>query len=364
MTPRIAIFHNFMDNIGGAEIVGLTLARELDADFYTTNIDPHKIKKMGFADVRLISIGRIPINAPYRQQAALMRFRFLRLGKKYDLYIIDGDWAMSGAVNNKPNIWYVHSPIREIWDLYEYTRRNTVKKTFRLAFDAWVSCNRSLNLSYVRHVNTIVCNSENTAGRVRRYLGRDSSVIHPPVETADFRFGQTGDYWLAVNRLITHKRIEIQLDAFRQMPEEKLVIVGSYEKSSHFTDYVKHIRQIKPSNVEILHWVDRNRLIELYADCKGFLTTSRDEDFGMTAVEAMASGKPVIAPREGGYAESVIDGVTGKLIEDMDAGKLAEAVRQLSGKAGEYREAAIRQASVFDIKVFMEKIKRAISKTI
>lgn len=111
---KIAVFHNFMDNIGGAERVGLTLARELNADLYTTNIDKDKIKKMGFDDVRLISIGSIPINPPFRQQAALHKFRHLNLGKKYDFYIIDGDWAMSSAVNNKPNLWFVHSPIREI----------------------------------------------------------------------------------------------------------------------------------------------------------------------------------------------------------------------------------------------------------
>ena len=123
---RIAIFHNFMDNIGGAEIVGLTLARELKADFYSTNVDHQKVKKMGFSDVNVISIGKIPINAPFRQQAAFWKFRRLDLRGKYDFFIIDGDWAVPGAVNNKPNLWYVHSPIREIWDLYEYTRENTV----------------------------------------------------------------------------------------------------------------------------------------------------------------------------------------------------------------------------------------------
>ena len=101
---RIAIFHNYLDNIGGAEIVGLTLARELKADVYTTNIDKEKIKKMGFNDVNIISIGNIPINAPFRQQLAFLRFRLLNLKNKYDFYIIDGDWAMSGAVKNHPNL--------------------------------------------------------------------------------------------------------------------------------------------------------------------------------------------------------------------------------------------------------------------
>ena len=111
---KIAIFHNYMDNIGGAEKVTLTLAKELNADIFTTNINKKKIKKMGFHNLNIKSIGKIPINAPFRQQAALYKFRKLNLKNKYDFYIISGDWAMAGAVNNRPNLWYVHSPIREI----------------------------------------------------------------------------------------------------------------------------------------------------------------------------------------------------------------------------------------------------------
>ena len=148
--------------MGGAERVGLTLARELNADFYSTNIDQEKIKKMGFFDIGLKSIGKIPINAPFRQQAALRKFRKLNLKDKYDFYIIDGDWAMSGVVNNKPNLWYVHSPIREIWDLYRYTRKKNVRWFMRYLFDLWVLYNRYLNKKYAKDVGRIVCNSINT----------------------------------------------------------------------------------------------------------------------------------------------------------------------------------------------------------
>ena len=95
---KIAIFHNYMDNIGGAEYVDLVLARELNADIYTTNISSEKIKKMGFSDVlpRIYSIGKIPVNAPYRQEMAYRRFRKLNVakdfGRKYDMYFIGGDF--------------------------------------------------------------------------------------------------------------------------------------------------------------------------------------------------------------------------------------------------------------------------------
>ena len=357
---KIAVFHNFMDNIGGAEIVGLTLARELNADLYSTNIDEEKIKKMGFSGIRLRSIGNIPANAPFRQQAALWRFRRLNLKGMYDFFIIDGDWAVSGAVNNRPNLWYVHSPIREIWDLYKYTRQNIVPYHLRRVFDAWVYYNRSLNKKYVKDVDKIACNSNNTRERVKKYLQREAVVINPPIEISRYYYGTTGDYWLSVNRLFYHKRIDMQIKAFAEMPDEKLTIVGSYEKSRHFQAYAEYCKKIMPKNVEILSWVDRENLIKLYAGCKGFITTGQDEDFGMSPVEAMASGKPVIAPNEGGYKETIINGVTGKLIDDVDAGKLANAIKEMGRDPERYKDACIEQARKFDIEFFVKKVKEEI----
>lgn len=359
---KIAIFHNFMDNIGGAERVGLTLARTFNADIYTTNIDQDKIKKMGFHDIHFFSIGRIPINAPFRQQVALHKFRNLNLGKKYDFYIIDGDWAMSGAVNNKPNLWFVHSPIREIWDLYRYTRQNTVPWHCRWMFDAWVYYNRRLNRKYVAHVNKIICNSQNTQKRVKKYLGRDAAVIHPPIETSRFHYQSTGDYWLSVNRLISHKRIDLQIAAFKKLPHQKLIIVGSYEQSKHFRSHANYIQSICPGNITILSWVDQEKLIDLYANCIGFITTANDEDFGMTPVEAMASGKPVIAPNEGGYKETVINGKTGILIDNINEDKLITAINQISQNPEQYKDACQERARCFDTKIFIEKIKHEIQK--
>jgi len=363
INKKIAIFHNYMDNIGGAEVVALSLAREFKADIYTTNISPAQIKKMGFEDVlpHIYSIGRIPINAPLKQQFALWRFRFLNLGKKYDFYIIDGDWAMSGAVKNKPNLWDIHSPIREIWDLYEYVRQNNVPWILRPIFDVWVYYNRYLNKKYVKEVGTLISNSKNIQARVKKYLNKDSVVVHPPVITSDFHFEKTGDYWLSVNRLLNQKRIDLQLNAFAKLPNEKLIIVGSYEQSRHFKEYANHCQDTKPDNVEIRSWISRPELIKLYANCKGFITTSKDEDFGMNVVEAMASGKPVIAPNEGGYKETIIDGETGILINDIDVQKLITAIDRLNKELvtapTKYKNACIEQAKRFDIKIFTEKIR-------
>jgi glycosyltransferase involved in cell wall biosynthesis len=358
---KTAVFHNYMDNIGGAERVGLTLAREFNADFYSTNINNEAVKKLGF-NIEVKSIGKIPVNAPFRQQMALFKFKRLNLSGRYDYFIVDGDWAMSGCVNNKPNLWYVHAPIREIWDLYEYTRQNNVPWFGRPVFDLWVKYNRYLNRKYLKHVENIVCNSENTRSRILKYLKRDAAVINPPVDASKFYYNENKGYWLSVNRLITHKRVDMQMKAFAKMPDERLIVVGCYEQSRHFREYADYIKRIKPDNVEILHWVDFDKLAELYANCKGLITTSHNEDFGLTPVEAMASGKPVIAPNEGGYKETVVDGVTGKLIDDIDVDKLVYAVKEIGGKCESYKEECLKQSRKFDTKVFIGKMKEMIRK--
>lgn len=358
---KIAILHNFMDNIGGAEIVGLTLARELGADLYTTNIDQEKVRKMGFGDIKIKSIGKTPINAPFRQQVTLTKFRKLNLGNKYDYYIINGDWAMSGAVNNKPNLWYVHSPMREIWDCYEFSRQRIVPWYFRYAFDAWVYYNRRLIKKYLKDVSRVACLSENTRQRIKTFLNREAQVVYPPTDISKFYFQSYGNYWLSVNRLFIHKRIDLQMKAFAAMPEEKLIVVGSYEQSRHFKQHADYIKKIKPANVEILSWVDFNELIKLYANCKGLIATAQGEDFGLTPIEAMASGKPVIAPNEGGYRETIIDNITGKLINDINVEKLIEAIKEVGRNPEIYKQACLKQARKFDIGEFIKKIKGIIS---
>ncbi|GAI47842.1 unnamed protein product, partial [marine sediment metagenome] len=109
-------------------------------------------------------------------------------------------------------------------------------------------------------------------------------------------------------------------------------------------------------------WVDQKKLIELYANCKGLIATAKDEDFGMTLVEAMASGKPVIASSEGGYKETVLDGVTGELIDDINEDKLIEAIKEIGKNPEKYKNACLKQAKKFDTKIFIKKIKEQIER--
>ena len=364
---KIAIFHNFLDNIGGAEIVTLTLARELNADIYTTNINYDKIKKMGFININIKSLGKIPKMAPFRHQLAFYKFRKLNLKNKYDFYIISGDWAMSGVVNNKPNLWYVHSPLNELWAFKDYIRNNLLSWWKKPIYDFWILFNRHLTLKYSKHAQKLVCNSKNTQNRLKKYYNRNATIINPPIETFKHQYKNAKNYWLSVNRLSVAKQIEIQMKAFQKLPNENLIIIGSYEKETkQFEDYKKYLEKIKPKNVEIKSWITQKELINLYANCKGFITTSKNEDFGMTPVEAMASGKPVIASNEGGYKET-ISKETGILIDNINSEKLVNAIKKLSKEINKnplkYKKVCQKQAKKFDTKVFIRKIKKQIKKT-
>ncbi len=366
---KIAVFHNFLDNIGGAEIVALTLTRELSADLYTTNISAENISRMGFGDLlpRIQSIGKIPTNAPWRHQLALWKFRRLNLGKKYDFYIIAGDWAMSGAVNHKPNLWYVHSPLNELWEFKKYIRTNVLPIWKRHLYDIWVFINRIISKNYSKHVGHFVANSSNVKERLLKYYGVSAvDIIHPPIDTKKYTRGESDGYWLSVNRLITHKRVELQLEAFGVLPHEKLIIVGSYEKGARqFENYKGKLEKIRPANVTIINWADNQKLRDLYTKAKGFIATAMNEDFGMTVVEAMASGKPVIAPNEGGFKESLVDGETGKLIDDISSKKIVTAIHEINNELAHdpdhYKRKTQERAALYDTEKFTSKIRNIIN---
>ncbi|MSU60678.1 MAG: glycosyltransferase [Candidatus Staskawiczbacteria bacterium] len=216
----------------------------------------------------------------------------------------------------------------------------------------------------VSSIGAIVVNSKNVQTKIKEIYGIDATIIHPPVDTNALHASDgDGDYWLSVNRLTPEKRVHLQVKTFETIPD-KLIIVGGYDNCH--TSYVSKLKKRTSSNVVFLGNVGEDDLKSLYANCKGLIATSHDEDFGMNALEAMASGKPVIAPNEGGYKETVISGTTGILINNINEYELIKAIRQmraiLKANPHYYEAACRRRAQEFDVSIFMRKIREEIAK--
>ncbi len=352
---RIAIFHDYFSAIGGGEKVVVEMAKILDADIITTDTDA--VAKID-PTVRVISLGKTVGFPPLKQISAAWKFRTCDFSRNYDFFIFTGNWSHEASYRHRPNLWYCYTPVRAFYDLYTtfLSRQSFVT---RQLFRIWVFFHRIADQRSVRHIDRIIAISHNVRRRIQEYHSRDVEVIYPPVDTSLYHCEEYGNFWLSVNRLYPEKRIELQIDAFCQMPEERLIIVGGYAKGDHAAKYAEKLHQNLPSNVTIRGEMNEAELQDLYARCRGHICTAMDEDYGLTPLEAMASGKPVVAVDEGGYRETVTSD-TGILVEpSIDS--LITAVRIVARDPGHYQNECQRRAQDFDLIQFREKINELIS---
>lgn len=355
---KIAIFHDYFSALGGAERVVLTMAQFLNADIITTDFNRESMKNIGFDDTRIITIGRTINIAPFKQVHTSVKFYFCRF-PHYDFYIFSGTYAHSASFHHKPNVWYCHTPARAFYDLKKYVLNNQKSMIHRLIAHTWIILHSLFDQASTRNVQLIIANSENTKSRIHLFYGREATVIYPPVDTSVFNCKEYGDFWLSVNRLYPEKRIELQVEAFRKMPDEKLVIAGGYSSRENDSLYVMKIQEQLPLNVTMTGEVPDDVLIDLYARCRGHICTAMDEDFGLTPLEAMASGKPVVAVDEGGYRETVTP-ETGLLVR-ASQDIIIDAVKSISRSPESFKNSCIVRAKEFDIKIFKEKITSAVN---
>jgi len=354
---RVAIFVDYIGAIGGGERVALGLARALNADVITTDVNPESIQRLGYTDVNVISIGKSIKCPPFKQISASFMFANCDFAKKYEFFIFTGNWSHYAARKHKPNLWYCYSPVRAFYDLKDEIISRQPNWLVKQLATMWIETHRWFDQRSVKNLDRIVAISSNVQRRIQEYYGISSSIIYPPINARGFRFKESGDFWLSVNRIYPEKRIELQFDVFRELPDEKLLIVGGYSEGDHASRYIEELLKNKPGNVEMRGEVSEEEIIDLYAGCKGLICTAMDEDFGLTPLEAMASGKPVVGVKEGGFVETVVDGKTGLLV-DADKEEIVKAVRAVSKDPERYRDACIARAKEFDTSVFLEKICR------
>jgi len=355
---KVAIVHDWISTVGGGEKVVLTLAQAVGADLVTGELDPSIPGAAGFEGVRVRSLGSLPRAHPWRAIEASRRFS--RLVVDADVVVLSGNWAIHAARRNHPNLDYCYTPTRVFYDLRTAWLAG-LPPAQRPFARAWSSIHRGWNERALAQVDRIVALSENVRRRVRRYWARDSSVVYPPVPTERYRFDGVGDYWLAVSRLSHEKRLGLAIEAFRALPRERLIVVGGTPPG---TDREAFIERLRPSaNVEFRDVIPEAEIVDLYARCRGVVSTAADEDFGLSAVEANASGKVIVAADGGGFRESQIDGVTGFLLPARpDA--FTERIRSLTTADLEGRAHACQeQARKFDVRAFIEGMRAELVST-
>ena len=354
---KVAIFHDYFGAIGGGERVVTTLADIFAGDIVTTDSDA--LKKLQFKG-NVVQLGATFKLPPIKQFSAQKKFYFCNLSDQYDFFIFSGYWSRYAAHLNHPNLWYCYSPIRPFYDLYDIFLQRQKNILTRQAFRLWVYSLRWYDKKSIQNIDQIIAISQITKARIERYLNYQASIIYPPVDTSKFRYRESGNFWLSVNRLYPEKRIELQIESFRRMPDQNLVIAGGFSKGDHAEKYTRHMLKDLPDNVRILGEIGEKELIDLYASCRGLICTALNEDFGLTPLEAMASGKPVVAVNEGGFCETVTT-ETGRLVNPIIS-DIIYAVREVSSEADSFRKACEARAQLFDIAIFAEKMKAAVNR--
>jgi glycosyltransferase involved in cell wall biosynthesis len=297
---RAAIIHYWLLNMRGGEKVLEALCRLLPgADIFTLFYDPERVSST-IRSHRITSSFLQPLRGHHRSLLPLMPMALENFDLRgYDLIVSSESGPAKGVIvpSGARHICYCHTPMRYLWDLYPAYRhewtRSRIKRALMTPLTNYL---RLWDYASAARVDEFIANSENVRRRIAKTYRRESRVIFPPVAVETFYSKPPEDYYLIVSELVAYKRIDAAVRVFSQSGR-KLKIAGDGPEFAT-------LKRIARPNIEFCGRVSDEDLRELYARCRGFLMPG-EEDFGITAVEALASGKPVIALARGGALETV-----------------------------------------------------------
>lgn len=296
---RAAIVHYWLLNYRGGEKVLDALCRLLpDADIFTLFCDPSTLSPE-IQRHKITTSFLNPLRRGYRSLLPLMPMALESFDLRgYDLVVSSESGPAKGVITSSStrHICYCETPMRYLWDLYPAYRNEWTRSWWqRAAMTPLSNYMRLWDYASAARVDQFVANSENVRRRIWKTYRRESAVAHPPVDVQSFYNRPAEDYFLAVSELVAYKRIDTAVREFSRSGR-RLRIAGDGPE-------YRSLRAGAPSNIEFLGRVSDAELRELYARCRAFLLPG-EEDFGMTTVEALASGKPVIALGRGGVLET------------------------------------------------------------
>ena len=342
---RVAIVHYWLVGMRGGERVLERLIRLFpDADLFTHVYVPDAVSSViRGRPVTTSFIQKLPGAARhYQKYLPLMPLALETLDLRgYDLVISSESGPAKGviAAPDALHVCYCHSPMRYLWDHY-HDYHSSAGRVTRAAMPWIFHRLRTWDTASAARVDRIAANSHFIRQRIARAWGREARIVHPPVDTALFRSSpDVGDQYLWVGQLTRYKRADIAVDAFNRLGLP-LLMIGDGDLAASLA------RRAGP-NITIIPRMDFDRLRKAYAQCRALIFTA-EEDFGLVPVEAMASGRPVLAFGRGGVRDSVAAGETGLFFDAQDAQSLIGGVEALERWLPDFDPArAIERAAHF-----------------
>lgn len=354
---KVALVHDQLNQAGGAERVLLVLASLFPkAPIYTLIYDKNRLKGFESFDVRTSIIQKMPFGIsgfkwylPYMPAAV----EALDLSD-YDLVISSSSALIKGVITGPQtqHICYCHTPTRYLWtDFAEYIEKINAPGFIKKILPLYLTKLRTWDQLASQRVTTYIANSTCVADRIKTFYHKESHVIHPPVDVTNNNQAQEiKEYYLMIGRLRPYKKFDLAIKAFNKL-QLPLVIIGTGEQE-------KELKKMAGPTITFVGAVDEETKKEYLASCKAFINP-QVEDFGISTIEAMAAGRPVIAYRKGGATETVIEGVTGEFMNHQTWPALVDTILHFDHTR--YNPTVIKQhAQQFSTEVFITKIKALI----
>jgi len=339
---KVAFVHYWLVNMRGGEKVLEALCELFpQADLYVPIADPNICSsRFKGHSVYTSFLQKIPgAKSHYQKLLPLFPLALEQFDlSAYDLVISSESGPAKGVLTRPEtcHICYCHTPMRYLWDMYHDYRHQAGRLT-RLAMPWLAKSLRQWDLATAHRVDYFVANSRHVARRIAKHYRRDAEVIHPPVDVESFSTSsQPEEFYLLVGQLVAYKRVDLAVRAFTRM-QKPLVIIGDGEE-------LDALRRVAGPTIRFMGHQPDNVVREYYSRCRAFVFPG-EEDFGITPVEAQASGRPVVAFSRGGALETVREGITGTFFHEPDVDSLIGAVERLEGSFSDFDPVLIRRHS-------------------
>lgn len=276
-----------------------------------------------------------------------------RIARRYPVRVYAGSYSVLAHRTGHGGraLYYCHTPPRFLYDLRDYYAQTLPawQRPMLAALRTWLQPRYE---AAVKNMHIVLANSRNVQQRLKIHLGIDAQVVYPPVDIEKFQWVSDEGYFLSTSRLEPLKRVDVLVEAFKRLPQHKLIVASGGSQ----LESLKRLAANSP-NIQFTGWLSESQLHRLMGSCRATLYVPQDEDFGMSPVESMAAGKPVIGVAEGGLLETVQDGETGLLAPLLNPQAVCEAVEALTAeRTQKMLRACQHRATLFSLKKFLTTI--------